>query len=385
MSEQQVDTSEVEHKEAVNSEPLSQEAVSTGISEQGENDKATKKIPLGERLVKRVYEENGEKKEEVKKISEIISLNKKDGDSWETVDGKKVISHQGILKLADFVGAHWLEPRIDDKPNSNNDRGFYFHFTCVFPDGSTAMEVGSANDINARSDISNQHKYEMAYKRGMDRSFLNSRYMKLYDVYSADEADTWSKEKMLEAQLEAKEKQIKEYTEKLMDEIMKRKEETAKVVKRNEFIDKLITYMALPEGDGKYPRTYIQLIIEDGDTDYVENLKQHEDENIRFAAVRLLKLHTHKAKQKEKEEQEARELEEREVQNAQVQTTSDEENNENEPVVTSSEGLQKDEPKITINNSSKPFDIQKIEEVDETTEQPYEKMNFALHEGEKNQ
>jgi hypothetical protein len=236
-----------------------------------------KKTPLLERLVKRIYEENGEQKEEFKMVREIISDDPRDGDVWETGDGKVVVSHPGIKKLADFVGAYWEEPRLDDRPNTNNDKGFYFHFTCVFPDGSKGHEVGSANDRTTKNELSNSIKYEMAYKRGQDRSFLNSSYMKMYDIYSADEADAWSKEEMLKRQLEQKDRYIKQIINQGKSQIAVKDEVIRKYVN---FSDVLLRYVALPKDDEKYPSEYISTIIEREDYEYVQELINHEDKQI---------------------------------------------------------------------------------------------------------
>lgn len=279
-------------EESTNQEQMVSESQVEAIEEtetevEAQAEEKPKKVPLLERLVKRIFTEEGEQKEEYKKVKEVISEDPRDGDVWETGDGKVVISHTGIKKLADYVGAEWDEGELDDRPNSNNDKGFYFRITCRFPDGSKSKEVGSAHDKNAKGDISLSHKYEMAYKRAQDRAFLNSSYMKMYDVYSAEESDSWSKEEMLKRQLEQQERYIKETLANGNAQLQAKEDTLRRYIA---FSDRLLYYVALPQDDEKYPGEHITSIIEREDYEYLQRLQKSDDKTMVYIVNRLLKL-----------------------------------------------------------------------------------------------
>lgn len=202
--------------------------------------------------------------QEVKKIKEIIDL---DMDVWEA-DGRVIITHNGVLKLAEFVGATWDEPRLDDRPRRENDNGFYYLITCRFPDGSSSFESGEASDLNTdkdRKSIDYRYKQSMALKRGMDRSFLRSTFMKLYDVYSEEEAEYFKNNS----------------TNALKKKLRQAEETVGKFVEKQKRMKSMVfefyEYVALDDQDAKYPKEYVVNVWRNyKDLDYLKQLLEEK-------------------------------------------------------------------------------------------------------------
>jgi len=279
------------------------------------------KIPLMERIVRRYYKDKkGEMQYEEKKIKEIVSSDKKDGDIWST-GSKQLISHAGIKKIADFAEVTFTSPEIIDRPNSNNRKGFYLVVGASSPNRVPTYEVGSAHDENAKNKISDEFRFEMAHKRAMDRALLS--HLGFHDIYSSEESDAWSTEENLKLQLSQKNNQIKQITnegnrtrnemkvenEKLKAEIATLRQD---VERRSVFIDKLLSYVALPANDEKYPNQYLSTIVERKDYEYMQGLTKNNDKTIRYAAIRLLKLDAMHIEEQEAKRQKEQEIEKNE-------------------------------------------------------------------------
>lgn len=263
------------------------------------------RVDVMERFLTRYYrDEDGKLQEEKKKIKEIVSQDKSINDYWET-NGKKLLTHQGIMKCADFVEVRFGSPDNIDKPNSNNDHGFYMVVEASSENRIPTFGVGSANTKNATGNISGSFKLEMAHKRAIGRAFLT--HVGLHDVYSSEEADAWSMEETLKKQVEQQKKQVQQVIQqglaeqKRLNQLLLDKE--GEVQRRNGFIDRMLEYVSLPEEDEKYPNVRISTIIEKEDYEYVEQLKMHKDKNIAYTAKRLLALHSATIEEKEKIEQ----------------------------------------------------------------------------------
>ncbi|PGK51472.1 hypothetical protein CN918_27145 [Priestia megaterium] len=279
------------------------------------------KVPIMERIVRRYYtSEKGDIKYEERKIKELISSDAKDGDVWST-GGKQLLSHAGIKKIADFAQVTFTNPEIIDRPNSNNRKGFYVVVGASSFNRLTTHEVGSAHDDNAKNKISSEFRFEMAYKRAMDRALLS--HLGFHDIYSSEESDAWSTEENLRLQISQKNKQVqqmaadgkriqnemKQENTRLQAEVQRLQQD---VEKRSAFIDKLLGYMTLPDTDEKYPKQYLSMIVERKDYDYMQALTKNNDKTIRYAAIRLLKLdamHIEEQEAKRQKEQEVESIE----------------------------------------------------------------------------
>lgn len=321
------------------------------------------KVDVMERLLTRYYrDENGKLKQEEKKIREIVSQDKNINDYWET-NGKKLLTHQGIMKCADFVGVNFTKPDTVDEPNSNNDRGFYMVVEASSENRMPRSGAGSANEKNAKGDISGSYKFEMAHKRAVGRAFLT--HMGLHDVYSSDESDSWSLEEMLKKQLEQQKKQLQQVIQQGKVEQNRLTqllvEKNGEVKRRNDFIDIMLEYASLDENDEKYPNTRISKIIEKEDYEYLEQLKQHKDKKIAYTVKRLLALHGATVEEKEQIEQ---------VQAAAVQEVAEEQNTNQVQQVAKQE--KESENNKVVDNKAKPFELTDITE-EENEEEPASK------------
>lgn len=321
------------------------------------------KVDVMERFLTRYYrDEEGNIKEEKRKIGEIVSQDKNVKDYWET-NGKKLLTHQGILKCADFVGVKFSSPEVVDKPNSNNDKGFFMIVEASSENRIPTIGAGSANDKSSQGEISNSYKFEMAHKRAVDRAFL--AHVGLHDVYSSEEADSWSVEEMLRKQVEQQRKQMQQVIhqgkaeQQRLNQLLLEKD--GEVKRRNGFIDRMLAYVSLPEDDNKYPNTRILTIIEKEDYEYVEQLKTHEDVNIAYTAKRLLALHGATIEQREEMEQVQKE--------AEKEITQEQDEKEAKQIVEQTET--DSTPKKVENQEGKPFTLENITE--EITEEPNEK------------
>lgn len=244
---------------------------------------------------------------EEKKVKEIIDP---ETDVWEA-RGKVIISHNGVLKLAAYVGATWDEPRLDDKPREENGNGFYYIITCRFPDGTSSFETGEASDYNTdakRMTLDYRYKQSMAIKRGMDRSFLRSAYMKMYDVYSEEEAEDFKEDI----------KTLKQTISKL------RKNES----KMKAIIYEIKDYIALGPDDEKYPNEYIVNIWKNyRDIEYLQELKETKknEKALLFAINQVLREAKNELKKLEEEKEKVKEISEDIVEGKTVPEPSDEE------------------------------------------------------------
>lgn len=202
-----------------------------------------------------------------KKVKEILS----EEDVWVSQSGQTILKHEGVLKLAEFVGAFWDIPRLDDTPTHLNDKGFYYLITCQFPDGSNSFESGEASDFNTeKGSISHKYKQSIALKRGMDRSFLRSSYMKMYDVYSAEEADVFKGDRL---------KMLENENTQLRDQLLA----------KNKMLMQLTEYMNLPADDTKYPGIRVMDVWNlHKDIEYIKSLTEHSDEVIAWMGKGLL-------------------------------------------------------------------------------------------------
>ena len=215
---------------------------------------------------------------ETKTVKEVIDT---DNDIWMTKQGQFVLKHEGVLKLADFVGATWDEPRKEDVPSAMNDKGFYYLFTCRFPDGSSSLESGEANDLNTgKGTLSHRYKQSMALKRGMDRSFLRSSYMKMYDVYSAEEADDFTQDRLKHLQQE--------------NAAMK-----TQLHSKTKLVQQMTEFISLDADDEKYPNQRVLDIWNvHRDEEYLGVLSSHADPVISWMAKGvLMKIQKTKAKE----------------------------------------------------------------------------------------
>jgi len=227
-----------------------------------------------EREISRTVMIDEKEEVEVKKLGDIIDPEQ---DVWE-IQGNQIIKHTGILKLAEYVGATWDVPRLEDTPNNYNNRGFYYMITCRFPDGSCSFESGEASEATTK----NPYKQSVAIKRGMDRSFLRSSYMKMYDIYSEEEADAFKQEKPAVDS---------EEVEKLLE----------KQKRYNDMIAQLKNIVALPDEDDEYPKAYVVEVWDiHQDKEYLKKLCTHENNAIRWVAQQKLK--EVETAEKEKEE-----------------------------------------------------------------------------------
>jgi hypothetical protein len=200
------------------------------------------------------------------------------------VDGKPVMKHIAIQKLARAVGAYWVEVDIVDTPRQENDRGYGVKVKCEFPDGSISLSTASANDKNTidkskpNNTISNDYKLEMAEKRASDRAFLRSNYVGLFDVSSSEEAEVFSTDN-------------KEITS-LKNIIRKLKEENDRLKKQNKEIPTLmesINHIALPEDDEKYPGLPIlQVWSKHQDLEYIQKLADSKNKTFSWIAKGML-------------------------------------------------------------------------------------------------
>lgn len=212
---------------------------------------------------------------ETKKVKDIVDP---DQDVWVSKTGQVILKHEGILKLAEFVGATWDEPRKEDTPSPTNNRGFYYIITCRFPDGTSSFEAGEANDENTeKGSFSQKYKQSIAIKRGMDRSFLRSSYMKMYDIYSAEEADSFKQDRL---------KQLEEENNMFKTQLQN----------KNKMVQQMTEFVTLEHEDPKYPGTrVIDIWNVHKDEAYIEQLMTHQDPVIAWLAKGLLqKIHRSK-------------------------------------------------------------------------------------------
>lgn len=205
---------------------------------------------------------------ETKMVKEIIDT---DQDIWITKNNQTLLKHEAILKLAEYVGAVWEEPRREDTPSSTNDKGFYYLVTCKFPDGTSNFESGEANDLNTeKNTISQRYKQSVAIKRGMDRSFLKSSYMKMYDVYSAEEVDSLKADQLKELETQ--------------NELLRSELQT-----KSRLAQQMVESITLDDEDTKYPNLRLVDIWNiHRDEAYMEELNLHPDRVISWVARGLL-------------------------------------------------------------------------------------------------
>ena len=198
-------------------------------------------------------DEDGEKvtKNETEELKNILNDEK---DIWLANDNY-IISHKGIQKLAQWVGAYWEKyPKVVSEPKPENKFRDAFLCTCYFPDGTFHTEVGEASNENTSRGISQSYKMTMALKRGNDKAFLRSAYVGLFDVYSEDESEDFKPPKP-----------------------------------QYPFSGESLRYIALREDDVKYPNVHLlDIWTEHKDKEYIEVLTLHEDPMIRMVAKGML-------------------------------------------------------------------------------------------------
>lgn len=131
-------------------------------------------------LEKKVKNPDGEEK----KISDIIDVRK---HIWEA-NGKIIFKHEAVLRLAHYVGAKLLEPKLIVEPSTMNGQAYVFLCSIEFPNGEISTQIGESNQYNTTS-ISRMYPASVAFKRGFDRAFLRSQFMNLFDVFSDVESD----------------------------------------------------------------------------------------------------------------------------------------------------------------------------------------------------
>lgn len=238
-----------------------------------------------------------------KKVEEVAELKIGDiidpkMDIWlDNRTGKPMLNHTGTLKISQAIGVSWDEPRLDDRPNSNNEKGFYYLVTCRFVDGTSFPATGEANDINTeKNSPSYSFKQNQAIVRGMNKALI--RGLGLYGlIWTEDEAEEFKKPAVLKLK--------EEYEEKLNQLNKKWKERESGLLK---LIDGMMKLVALPEDDEKYKKEYIvDVLNEFKDTDYVNELKKSDDKIIGFVANQVLKEFSKKDEKKEMESKETKE------------------------------------------------------------------------------
>lgn len=169
--------------------------------------------------------------------------------------GKKMITIDGVTKIARFFKARFSKPEVIDTPNKDNAQGYVVAVEVIFPNGESHYEVGEANNINLKGPSSG-YKFTMALKRAKSRALLKSSTVAL-DYFLTEDEVTDNEELQIE-------------TDVSNEETLK-KIQNEKVIQVGHFsLDALV----LPENDAKYPNTSIIDILQiSNDRDYLSELR----------------------------------------------------------------------------------------------------------------
>lgn len=195
---------------------------------------------------------------EEKTLKDIINI---DTDVFDLKDrfgnsvGKKMITIEGVNKIARFFKARFSKPETIDTPNKDNAQGYVVSVEVIFPNGDTHYEVGEANNINLKGPSSG-YKYTMALKRAKSRALLKSSTVAL-DYFLTEDEITDNEDLQIQTDVS--------------------NEETLKKLQNEKFIQVgqfSLDALVLPETDNRYPNTSIIDILEDSnDRGYLTELR----------------------------------------------------------------------------------------------------------------
>lgn len=206
----------------------------------------------------------GEKKE----LKQIINL---DTDVFDLKDrfgnpiGKKMITIEGVTKIARFFNAQFGRPEIIDTPSKENAQGYVVLVEVSFPNGESHYEVGEANNINLKNGATG-YKFTMAVKRAKSRALLKSATVAL-DYFLTEDEVTDNED--LQTQKQNDEDVQDSSSEKIQNNANNLKSELTVHI-----TDFSLNSLILPASDKKYPSTSIIDILQKfDDRDYLKLLK----------------------------------------------------------------------------------------------------------------
>lgn len=214
--------------------------------------------------------------------------------------GKVGLTHRGINKLGKWIGIRWDIPRVDDTPRQENHFGFYYTVTCIFPDGERVHRSGEASDRNT-DDFSGKFKQNQAEIRAMNKAFLRSNYMELFDMYSEEEADDFRIKKM--DALSAENERLRHEHKAVVASMVENCKE--KVTKYSDMIKAMAKMVALPKEDDTYPSETLWAVLHQHKDDVkLQEIATSDHHVLAFTARTLLKEKETIEQEKEKEKEE---------------------------------------------------------------------------------
>lgn len=198
---------------------------------------------------------------EKKKIADVLEK-----DDVYTIGDKVIFKHVAILRMIEFVDAEPLDPQPINGFLNKDSSGYVFYCPIKFPNGEISRwGMGEANEQNTES-FGKSYKANQAIIRGFARSFLHSKTVGLYDVYSEGEAADFNKQTVhideLNRRIAMLEKQITNLKGKnknisVSNEEMNVKFNLAKDIALLPSAQELV----LPSNDKKYPNESIVSVL----------------------------------------------------------------------------------------------------------------------------
>lgn len=189
------------------------------------------------------------------------------GDIYTKGD-KVIFRHGGILRMIEFVGAEPQDPQPINGYLNKDSSGFVFYCPIKFPNGEISRwGMGEANEQNTDS-FGSSYKANQAIIRGFARSFLHSKNIGLYDVYSEGEADDFNQQVQQIEETNRRNNMLEKTIQSLKGKNQVSSDNNARLNIQMNLLKEIAVLpsaseLLLPANDSKYPNTSIITVLAD--------------------------------------------------------------------------------------------------------------------------